>query len=247
MPPQQPQYPGQPWGQQPQPNPPQQTRPWYKKKRFVIPLGTLAFLVILGLILPTPDEPVTVADPPAASQPAAAAVPSKAEKKQPAAKPVKTTPPPKPVLTQEERFIALIENARDEADRADNDFRKRLALTKRDKAICKFLDSKKVENWTGEVTNLDTNGDGLGVLEIEIADDVKVSTWNNALSDFEDNTLIKTSSPIFEAMSSMNEGDQVRFSGSFTRDSESCIGEQSLTDTGSTETPTFTMKFSKLN
>jgi hypothetical protein len=47
-------------------------------------------------------------------------------------------------------------------------------------------------------------------------------------------------------MSSLNEGDRVTFSGTLVRDSENCIGEQSLTDDGSTQTPTFTMRFSKI-
>lgn len=121
-----------------------------------------------------------------------------------------------------------------------------MPLTNRDKAICKLLKSKTVSGWTGEVETLDTNGDGLGVLAIKIADDIKVSTWNNAFSDLQDKTLIETDSPIFATMASLSEGDRVTFSGTFISDPESCIGEQSLTDNGSTQTPTFTMRFSKL-
>jgi hypothetical protein len=225
-------------------------RPWYKKKRWVIPLGFFALCIVVAPF--TEDSSDTAANdasvqikdtmaPPvqAANEPAAVET-TQATK-------AKLVPAARPKLTQEQRFVALVEDARDNANNADNDFQRRLPLTKRNKAICKLLDGKKVKNWTGEVSKLDTNGDGLGVLEIVIADGIKVSTWNNAFSDFEDHTLIKTSSPVFDAMSSLNEGDRVRFTGTFTRDSANCIGEQSLTDHGSTQTPTFTMRFGSLS
>lgn len=235
-----------PW---PQPNtvPAAPRRPWWKKKRFAIPLGILAFFVGVALVSPDPEPKATAVADTSPSTRASAGAATKAVASAEAPPEPKATPKPvAPKLSQQDKFIALIETARDAADDADNDFQKRLPLTKRDKAICKLLKTKRVQNWTGEIENLDTNGDGLGVLTIQIADDVKVSTWNNALSDFEDNTLIKTSSPLFDTMSTLNEGDQVTFSGTFTRDPESCIGEQSVTDNGATQTPTFTMRFTKL-
>jgi hypothetical protein len=72
QPPSGPEYPGQPlpaWGQ---PQPARPPRPWWKKKRFNIPLGLLAFLTIVGIFTPSPDSEVkVVAGPPAASEPAA--------------------------------------------------------------------------------------------------------------------------------------------------------------------------------
>lgn len=245
-PPQQSPYPGYPPQQSPgwQQDPP--PRPWYKRKRFNIPLGILAFLTIVGIFAPKPDDVAKVADSaPAATKaaetPAAPIRPLVSEPAQPASQ-----PPAAPQLSLQDQFISLVVKARESADRAENDFQKRLPLTNRNKAFCKLLKSKTVSGWTGEVKTLDTNGDGLGVLVIQIADDVQVGTWNNALSDIQDNTLIATDSQVFEAMSTLSEGDRVAFKGTFIRDPESCIGEQSITDNGSTQTPTFTMRFSKL-
>jgi hypothetical protein len=250
QPPSGPADPGQPqqgWGQQQLIPPPPSQRSWYKKKRWVIPLGILAFLIIIGIFAPDPE--VTVADPPAASTATttvAAAPPAKkavvAQSTTEAAKPM----PEAPKLSVEDQFISLVEQARDAADNADNDFRKRLALTKRNDSLCELLETKRIQDWTGEVKTLDTNGDGLGVLKIQIADDIKVGTWNNALSDISDDTLIKKNSAVFETMASLNEGDQVKFSGTLISDPENCIGEQSITDNGSTKTPSFTIRFSKL-
>jgi hypothetical protein len=50
------------WGQPPAPQP---TRPWWKKKRFTVPLGFVAFLVIVGLFAPDPEPAAVVADLPA--------------------------------------------------------------------------------------------------------------------------------------------------------------------------------------
>lgn len=229
-----------PYKVQPQGRPP--GRRWYQKKRFLIPIAILVVLVGFAIVTPDAEEKATVAEAPASGSPEAI----KEDAKRAGQKSADTAKAVAPKLTQEERFVSLVEKAREAADDADNDFQKRLPLTKRDKDICKLLDSKQIKNWTGEVKTLDTNGDGLGVLGIEIGDEITVSTNNNAFSDYEDHTLIKTSSPLFDTMSSLEEGARVTFSGSFIRDSESCILEQSLTDEGSTQTPTFTFKFSKI-
>jgi hypothetical protein len=225
---------------------PRDQRPWYKKKRFIIPAAVLAFFVVVGIFAPDPEPETTAVVPQETTSPEAAKPASTVT----SAAPATTAPQPvatrAPARSQQQQFIGLIEDAKTKAEDADNDFQRRLPLTSRDKAICKLLKSKTIEDWTGEVKELNTNGDGLGVLAIEIADGVAVSTWNNALSDFQDNTLIQTDSPLFATMGTLNEGDQVTFSGKFASDPESCISEQSITDNGSTQTPTFTMKFSKV-
>ena len=55
------QYPQQPGQFEPGPQPAK--RPWYKKKRFAIPLGTLALLTVIGLINPSEPETDTAAAP----------------------------------------------------------------------------------------------------------------------------------------------------------------------------------------
>lgn len=227
------------WGQQySAPQPPPKKKSWFSRHKILT--GALAFfgVIILIVVISSSGKSSTTtdADSTSGSGGTSAEHPAKGKSK----KAIASKP------TQEEQFISIIEKARDSADDADNAFRRRLALTNRNASICKLLKSKNIKNWTGEVKTLDTNGDGLGVLSIKIADNIKVGTWNNALSDLEDNTLIKKDSPVFEAMASFNEGDQVTFTGKLVTDSEECIGEQSLTDNGSTKTPEFTIRFSKV-
>ncbi len=55
-------------------------RPWFKKKRFIIPLGTFLLLVLLGLLAPDTEPGVNEAAPAATSEEAAAtAEPSSSE------------------------------------------------------------------------------------------------------------------------------------------------------------------------
>jgi hypothetical protein len=212
----------------------------------VVSMVAVNIVGVVAIAVSSPSDTGTGTSTAISEAEATTAKSSAADPKKAAAAKKPAAEPAAPKLSVEDKFIRLVEQARDNADNADNAFRKRLALTNRNTAICKLLKTKRVQNWTGEVKTLDTNGDGLGVLEIEIADDIKVSTWNNALSDLADDTLIKKSSSVFEAMASLAEGDQVTFSGKLIRDTENCIGEQSITDDGSTQTPTFTMRFSKL-
>ncbi len=55
------------WGQPQPPTPPATRRPWYKKKRYMLPIGTLTGLTIIGSFI---DEPVD----PAIQQPLAQVV-----------------------------------------------------------------------------------------------------------------------------------------------------------------------------
>jgi hypothetical protein len=41
------------------------------------------------------------------------------------------------------------------------------------------------------------------VLEVELADHLKVATWNNGLSDVGDHTLIGTDSKVYDALADL--------------------------------------------
>ena len=60
----------------------------------------------------------------------------------------------------------------------------------RAKSICVAIPDRRATQWVGNVSRVSSNSEGKGVLNIEIASGVQVKTWNNALSDSFDNTLI---------------------------------------------------------
>jgi hypothetical protein len=105
-----------------------------------------------------------------------------------------------------------------------------------------------VNGWTGKLTNIDANGEGKGVLEIEIAKGVHIRTWNNAFSDIGDDTLIEPSSPVFASALALKKGQVLHFSGSFldTTDDGECVRENSMTLNGKLQTPGFIFRFSEV-
>lgn len=242
------------------------TRPWYAKKRFLIPLGAfgvLFILAILGSFLP---------DPPPSEQ----AQPVRASTTTPAPTPSTTSPTEEPTPTEttpevttpsaEETEAAPVEasgeygpqppdqiavvqavtNAQSASRDVDNDLQRGAVLRDRTNAICSTLSSKSVAGWTGVVETLDANGEGKGVVAIDIAEDVQVKTWNNAFSDIMDETLIDPSSPLFDQALSLSEGQVVQFSGTFLPDDENCIREASITLSGSLQTPAFIFRFASI-
>jgi hypothetical protein len=144
----------------------------------------------------------------------------------------------------EKQFIATVEHARLVYKSGANDMAKGAARPLRAKELCALLRSPSVSNWVGRVSKLSTNGDGRGVLEVEIDKDTVIKTWNNAVSDAGDSTLIDPASPLFKKASSLAEGKQVVFSGSFRPSSTDCVREGSMTMRGSLMEPEFIFRFS---
>jgi hypothetical protein len=118
----------------------------------------------------------------------------------------------------------------------------------RDHSLCSQNLSREVTDWVGTVTTIDSNSDGKGVLAVQIAPDITIKTWNNALSDIESDTLIEPESPVFQSASAMKPGELVRFSGIFLPgDSGDCVKEASLTLQGKVERPDFIFRFSNIS
>jgi hypothetical protein len=147
----------------------------------------------------------------------------------------------------EMQFIAAIENARSVYKSGANDMAKGAARPLRAKELCALLRSSTASNWVGKISTLSTNGDGKGVLAIEIGKDIVIKTWNNAVSDAGDRTLIDPASPLFSRASSLSEGKQVVFSGTFRPSSTDCVKEGSLTMSGSLMKPEFIFRFSDVS
>ena len=148
----------------------------------------------------------------------------------------------------EASFISIVAKAQNDSRQTDNDMQKGGVKAKRDKSICNAMTSFQVQDWIGTVQKIDSNSDGKGVLEILIAPDVVVKTWNNAVSDISSNTLIEPGSPVFESASAMKHGQLAVFSGTFFQGQEGdCIGEGSLSLGGKLQSPEFIFRFSKIS
>ncbi|EOC9629733.1 lysozyme inhibitor LprI family protein [Enterobacter ludwigii] len=146
----------------------------------------------------------------------------------------------------EDAFINVVTDAQRESKNAKNDMARGGIKSERDDKICSIIADGNVQHWRGKIDTLDANSDGNGVLGIELADGVIVKTWNNSISDSDDNTLIDPHSSLFKSVSRMSVGDNIRFSGQFVKDSGSCIKEGSLSLVGGLSEPEFIFKFSNV-
>ncbi len=145
------------------------------------------------------------------------------------------------------KFVDTVEKARTAISDAETDLQESVALRSRDKALCGILRNNKATNWTGVIGRVGANGEGKAYVLVDIAEDMKVSTWNNALSDFNDNTLIPTTSSFFDNLVALKKGDPVTFSGTFLSSNNSCLSKKNLTNLFYGRDPDFLFRFSNIS
>ncbi len=146
-------------------------------------------------------------------------------------------------------FVAAIEKARDAMRKAANDLAKGGIRRKRLNDVCAVVANGRIRRWSGILTELTTNGDGLGVVTIEVGDRIWFKTWNNALSDIVHGTMIDPGSPLFSKLAMLKEGDSVVFDARLipTPEGPDCYFESSLTFNGAMRSPEFIAKFERIN
>lgn len=154
-----------------------------------------------------------------------------------------------PMPEDQKAFVRANLEAKSAAEKAENDMQKGAAKAVRNKAICDLLRLKRVvSGWVGSVESIGANGDGFGVVSIMIADDVYIKTWNNALSDYGDNTLIKPGTELFDTAATLKKGQLVEFDGTFIKgkaDGE-CVHESSMSLDGSLREPEYVFSFRRI-
>ena len=147
----------------------------------------------------------------------------------------------------ETAFIATVKNARQQYNAGANEMAKGATRPGRKAALCNLLTGVEATNWVGKIARLSTNNDGRGVLAISIADDIQVKTWNNALSDIGDHTLIDPNSDLYRRAVNLQNGQVIRFTGRFFRNDTDCVHETSLSMSGSMREPEFLFQFSDIS
>jgi len=142
-------------------------------------------------------------------------------------------------------FARAVESVKSEYAAAPNELRKSAVRTRRGALIRSALGgSRAVTSWVGRLRRMQTNSEGRAMIVVELdGTNGTIETWNNALSDMMDNTLIPQSSPVYSALSDMAVGQTVLFSGSFLRDERDYAREASMTEAGSMSSPNFILRF----
>ena len=216
---------------------PSTKKPWWKKKKIMIPLVIVIFAIGSTSNSSTDNKSATPTASPSASateSASASATPTEEATQDPG---YGSYP------EAEAAFIKTIEDGKVELDKASTDLQQSVVLRNRDKALCRILSSNRATNWTGVITNVGANGEGKAYVEIEIAKDITIKTWNNAFSDISDNTLIPTSASFFNNLVSMKDGDLVTFSAKFLQGKNSCLKRANLTEIFYGFSPEFIVKF----
>lgn len=155
-----------------------------------------------------------------------------------------------PIPDEQTKFVQTVQKAQEANKVATNDMQKGGARAAREKELCALLSMPSISNWVGDVYGISSNSDGKGVLEVTIGPDVYVKTWNNAISDALHSTMIDPGISLFDKVSQLKEGQKIKFSGSFVRDTGDSIGcfyESSLTLDGKLSEPEFIFRFSDVS
>jgi uncharacterized protein len=162
--------------------------------------------------------------------------------------PVTPVTPPLSLPIIETRFVQIMSEAQKKSQTSENDMQIGGVKNARDKLICSLMTTRQVNNWIGAVKSISANSDGKGIIEIELAHDVSVTTWNNAFSDTRFNTLIDPNGQLFQQASILKVGQQVNFSGKFfpSETDGECLAEGSVTLRGKVLEPELIFKFSKI-
>ena len=215
---------------------PKSSRPWYKKKAIVIPL--IILLLIIGGAYNTEVEETATTETSASENSSSTSETEAPVEAEPAGGEFGDYP------ADQAAFVKIVEEAKGTIDAAETDLQESVALRARDKQLCALLTGNKATNWTGIVNNVGANGEGKAYVYIEIADKVKVITWNNSFSDIIDDTLIPTSSKFFDKLVAMKKGDLVTFSATLLKSNNSCLKKGNLTEFFYGQRPEFIARFS---
>jgi hypothetical protein len=152
-----------------------------------------------------------------------------------------------PIPANEKEFILAVQQGQAAFRSAPKEMAQGGTRSKRRIAICQILPQISVSDWVGRIETLSSNSDGKGVLEISLAPDIRVKTWNNDFSDSASHTLLDPSSSLFGTVSQMSKGDQVVFSGAFFPSDVDCVTETSMGLQGSMTDPEFLFRFLSVN
>ena len=152
--------------------------------------------------------------------------------------------PPLPI--QQQRFVDTVHLYMEKADDAKNVIQKEALRKERARALMTKPGSLMVDNWYGEIVEIDTSSTGDAILTVEIADNIQVQTNNAIFFDLNDKSMITKGSDTYNSLMQLEEGQKVIFSGRFYFNKLDYAEEQSATLDGSMYDPEYLFKFSAI-
>lgn len=152
------------------------------------------------------------------------------------------------IPSEQQNFVKIVESYYDPYKQAPNELKKSALRVERKTALQSALGSLNVQGWVGTLRDMGTNADGKAYITIQLyGSKIEIKTWNNALSDIGDKTLIETGSELYNRISNLSKGQTVRFAGTFKSGDKDYIREASLTESGTMTSPAFVMNFTDVS
>ncbi len=153
-----------------------------------------------------------------------------------------------PIPQSQSAFVEIISEYEKRFASAANELQQSALRDQRRAAILTSLGSQlRVNEWSGTLRKLETNGDGKGVITVRIAPDLDLLTWNNSLSDSLHGTLIDKGTELYDVLMNMAVGDKVRISGNFFQADADGVFENSMTIRGAMTAPEFLFRFTAIS
>lgn len=153
-----------------------------------------------------------------------------------------------PLPPSQKSFIEVLSSFQGEYSAAPNELKKSAVRNKRRNQIRKVLNGKvRISKWVGTLQDMGTTSERKAYISIRLeGSKYEVKTWNNAVSDIMDDTLIEPESSLYKKIAELSEGDKVIFSGSFITGKDDFIREGSMTESGAMLDPEFIVKISDI-
>ena len=146
----------------------------------------------------------------------------------------------------EKAFIEALARGREAYDAAADDVAREAARADRSAQLCGAVSSPEVENWVAAVEAMETDPSGRIALAVVLPDGTILRTWNNPMSDLDDQTLILPDTELARAIDGLAHGDPVRISGSLFPEQPDCWRSSRLSIDQAIREPSFIFRFTKV-
>jgi hypothetical protein len=143
----------------------------------------------------------------------------------------------------EVQFVVIVQDATASYRNTGNEIESESARATRAEELCTLLGhDKAADSWPGTIAAL-PDAQGSGPLSVTLADGITVQTMGAGASGSGDGSMIDQGSALSDALSQMQLGEAVTFSGQFFASDADCVRELSPTQEQSMTAPSFLMKF----
>lgn len=137
----------------------------------------------------------------------------------------------------QKKFRTIIKDFSNQYQSAEGDLNKSRLVSLRREKLREKLGTPDFTGWVGVVDMISTTSKGNAFISLKIGDNITIMTHNNELSDIGDNTLIPNTSPIYDVLANVRNGDLVKVSGRV-------LDEISITEAGGMTAPDWIIKIS---